>query len=315
MDDAIIGKPPVAITIRSFDLSGQAMKKLQDEFDIVYINSTGLHLSENELISAIYNAEYVVAGTEIFSKKVIEISINLKVISRVGVGMDNIDINTAENLNIRILNTPEAPGLAVAEHTLALLLVLLKRIPQYNQQMREENYVVKPGLMLSGKTIGIIGLGKIGYRMATMVTALGCNVHYFDPYLRSSPSSKWIRHTSLETLVSTVDIISLHTAPLKDGSAILNKQIFLQCKKGIIVLNTARGSLIDEDALKEALEAGIVSAAGLDVFPFEPYYGGLLEFTQVVTTPHVASNTIESRREMEMEAVNNLILCLGEKNS
>ena len=140
MSDAYMVKPPAAITIRSFDLSGEAMKKLKEEFEIVYANFTGLRLSEKDLISAIKNAEYVIAGTEIFSKIVLETSSNLKIISRVGVGTDNIDLITAEKHKIRILNTPEAPGLAVAEHTLALLFALLKRIPQYNQQMRKQKF-------------------------------------------------------------------------------------------------------------------------------------------------------------------------------
>jgi len=302
-----MGKPPVAITIRSFNHFGEAMKKIKDEFEIVYVNSTGLRLSENDLISAIGIAEYVVAGTEIFSKKVLEASANLKVISRVGVGTDNIDINTAEKQRIYILNTPEAPGLAVAEHTLALLLAVLKKIPQYNQQIRDGNYAVEYGLTLSGKIIGIIGLGRIGYRVATMCAALGCTIHYFDPYIRSCPPSEWILHSSLDALLNTVDIVTLHTAPQKDGAAILDKQFFTQCKKGIIVINTARGSLIDERAFADALDEGKVSAAGLDVFSTEPYKGELLKYSQVIVTPHVASNTLESRQQMEREAVENII--------
>lgn len=300
-------RPSVAITIRSFDQYGRAMKKLNDEFEIVYINSTGLRLSENDLMSAIRNAEYVIAGTEIFSKKVLEESINIRVISRVGVGIDNIDITTAEKHRIHILNTPEAPGFAVAEHTLALLLTILKNIPKYNNQMRSGNSAVEPGLMLSGKTVGIVGLGRIGYRVATMLAALGCTIYYYDPYIRSSPPTEWFSVSSLENLVSYVEVVSLHSAPQKKGTAIFDSRIFAQCKKGIIIINTARGSLIDERALADALDAGIVAAAGLDVFPMEPYNGKLLKYHQVIVTPHVASNTIESRQQMEMEAVEHIV--------
>jgi D-3-phosphoglycerate dehydrogenase / 2-oxoglutarate reductase len=300
-------RPRVAITIRSFDQSGGAMKKLIDEFEIVYINSTGLRLSEYDLISAIKNAEYVIAGTELFSKSVLETSPRLKVISRVGVGIDNIDITTAEKHNVCILNTPEAPGLAVAEHTLALLLTLLKNIPKYNNQMRSGNYPVEPGLMLSGKTVGIIGLGRIGYRVATMLAALGCTINYYDPYVRNNPPSGWVSASSIQDLVRSVEVVSLHSSPQKECSAILNSEVFSVCRKGIIVINTARGSLIDERALADALEAGIVSAAGLDVFLTEPYSGELLKYPQVIVTPHVASNTIESRQQMEMEAVEHII--------
>ncbi len=302
-----MNKPPVAITIRSFNQYGRAMKKIKDEFEIVYINSTGLRLSENDLISAVKNTEFVIAGTELFSKRVLEVSTNLKAISRVGVGIDNIDITTAEKSNICILNTPEAPGLAVAEHTLSLLLTILKNIQKYNSQMRSGNYNVEPGLMLSGKTVGIVGLGRIGYKIATMLAALGCTIYYFDPYLRCSPPNEWILVSSLENLVSSVEVISLHTSQQKEGVALFDSRIFTQCRKGMILINTARGSLIDEGALIDALDAGIVAAAGLDVFPTEPYTGELLKYPQVIVTPHVASNTIESRQQMEMEAVEHII--------
>jgi D-3-phosphoglycerate dehydrogenase len=302
-----MNRPAVAITIRSFDQYGQAMKKLNDEFEIVYINSTGLRLSENDLILALKDVEYVIGGTELFSKRVLEASTKLKVISRVGVGTDNIDLPTAEKHNICILNTPEAPGLAVAEHTLALLLTILKNIPKYNNQMRGGNYAVEPGLMLSGKRVGIVGLGRIGYRVATMLAALGCTIYYYDPYIRSSPPSEWISVPSLENLVSSIEVVSLHTSSQKEGSAIFDSRVFAQCRKGIIVINTARGSLIDERALVDALDAGIVAAAGLDVFSKEPYDGELLKYPHVIVTPHVASNTIESRQQMEMESVEHII--------
>ena len=115
--------------------------------------------------------------------------------------------------------------------------------------------------------------------MATMLSALGCTIHYYDPYIQGNPPSDWIMQSSLEDLVNVVDIVSLHTTPQTDGSAIFDKQLFTQCKKGIIVINTARGSLINEQAIADALNAGIVSAAGFDVFPFEPYNGRLLEFS------------------------------------
>jgi len=300
-------KPSVAITIRSFNQSDQAMKKLKDEFEIVYINTTDRHLSEKDLISALKNAEYVVAGTELFSKKVLEESPNLKVISRVGIGTDNIDINTAKKFKIRILNTLETPGLAVAEHTLALLFAVLKKIPQYNTKMRNGDYSIEPGIMLSGKNIGIVGLGRIGYRVSTMLSALGAYINYYDPYLKNKFFIEWKSFESLEELVSSVEIVSLHIPAQINQSAIFNDMIFKQCKKGIILINTARGSLIDEKALICSLDTGIVSAAGLDVFSKEPYSGELLKYYQVIVTPHIASNTIESRKKMELEAVNNMI--------
>lgn len=300
-------RPRVAITIRSFEKTGQAMIRLRDEFEIVYVNSSGLRLPENELISAIRNADFVIAGTESFSKNVLEMSPNLKAISRVGVGIDNIDVATAKKRNILVMNTPEAPGLSVAEHTLALLLALLKNICGYNNRMRSGNYAIVPGLQLSGKTIGVVGLGRIGFRVASMLEALGCTIHYYDPAPRSGLPCGWVSAPSLEELVGHVEIVTLHTSPQNKGSAIFDHRVFAQCRKGIILINTARGSLVDEQALADALDNGTVIAAGLDVFSKEPYDGELLKYPQVTVTPHVASNTIESRKQMEMEAVEHLI--------
>lgn len=300
-------KYPVAITIRSFDRSGPAMKNLESEFQVVYNNSTGSRLSEVDLINAIADAEYVIAGTEVFSRRVIDSSKKLRVISRVGVGTDSIDVDYATLRNIRILNTPDAPVISVTEHTLGLLLAVLKRIPQYNQNIREGNYSIEAGQLLSGKTVGIVGLGRIGRQFASTLTALGCRIHYFDPYLKEQPVNSWVPMSSLEDLVKTSDIVSLHASPNRDSSPILDSSIFKNCKPGIVIINTARGVLIDESALELALQKGIVASVGLDVFSKEPYAGTLLKYPQVIVTPHVASNTVESRKQMEGEAVKNLI--------
>lgn len=300
-------KSPVAITIRSFDRSGPAMRELEAEFSVVYTNLTGARLSESDLIAAIQDAEFVIAGTEIFSKHVIDSSKKLRVISRVGVGTDSIDVQHASQRNIQIFNTPEAPVISVTEHALALLLAVLKRIPQYNRNVREGDYSVKPGLLLSGKVVGIIGLGRIGHRFASVLSALGCKIQYYDPFLQSLPPDTWKSVPSLEDLVKTSDIISLHAPPNSDGSPLIDSSILKKCKNGVIIINTARGVLIDESALELAIQEGIVASAGLDVFSKEPYSGTLLKYPQVIITPHVASNTVESREQMEWEAVKNII--------
>ena len=302
-----MNRPSVAITIRSFNLQSSAMKKLENEFEIPYINTTGSRLSEDDLIYAISNADFVLAGTEVFTKKVIESSTLLKGISRVGTGTDNIDMSAAKNRNLQVMNTPDAPVPAVAEHTLTLILSVLKRIPQYTMQMKNGNYAVEPGLLLSGKTVGVIGLGRIGFAVASMLSALGCRIGFYDLYSKAKVRKEWVSYPSLQKLAGDSDIITVHAAPQEDKGALLDKRFFSSCKKGVILINTARGSLVDEAALEEALENGTVSAAGLDVFVTEPYCGPLLKYPQVVVTPHVASNTRESRQQMELEAVDNLI--------
>jgi D-3-phosphoglycerate dehydrogenase len=283
------------------------MKKLENEFEITYINRTDSHLSEEDLIRSIRNADYVLAGTEVFTQKVIESSTVLKGISRVGAGTDNIDMHAAGKRNLQIMNTPDAPILAVSEHTLALLLSILKKIPQYDMQMKSGSYTIKPGFLLSGKTVGVIGLGRIGFAVASMLSALGCRIGFYDPYSRAEARKEWVSYPSLQKLAEASDIITIHAAPQENKAALLDNRFFSSCKKGVILINTARGSLVDEAALEKALADGRVSAAGLDVFTSEPYSGPLLKYPQVLVTPHVASNTKESRQQMEMEAVDNLI--------
>ena len=301
--------PTVAITIRSFDLSGPALKKLKENFTLSFINKTGARLSETDLVNAMGNVQGVIAGTESFSRGVIVHCSSLKVISRVGVGTDSIDLAAARDQGIQIVTTPNSPVQSVAEHTLALILSAMKNIPQYNEQMRRNNHAIIAGSLLSGKTVGIAGMGRIGTRVAEMLECIGCHILFYDPMIARQTPSTWKRMDSIENLVKCSDILSIHSAPQPDGSPLINAKV-LSHANGITLINTARGSLIDEQSLISALSSGKVKSAALDVFPSEPYTGKLLSFPQVIATPHVASNTMESRRQMEMESVDNLIISL-----
>lgn len=301
----------VAITIRSFNTQGLAYKKLREYCTITYINTTGKRLSEPDLVHAIAETEGVVAGTECFSSEVIGQATALRIISRVGVGTDSIDLKSAELQRVHIATTPSSPVQAVAEHTLALLLSSMKHIPQYNRQMREGKQELTSNSLLAGKTVGVAGIGRIGSRVAEMLEALGCHICFFDPQFSRETPRTWKRFNSLVDMIGIVDILSIHSSPLPDGTPLITRDMLTQAK-GITLVNTARGSLIDEHALIGALDSGCVSAAALDVFPTEPYTGRLLDYPQVIVTPHVSSNTTESREQMEMEAVDNLIRYITE---
>lgn len=304
----------IAITIRSFNHEGPAIKKLRDSFQITYVNLTGQRLSGNTLIHALREADGVIAGTEIFDDRVFQKSPQLQVISRVGTGLDSIDLVSAKQRGIRILSTPRSPVPAVTEHTLTLIFTVMKNIPYYNDTMRRGTPPVKPGKMLSGKKVGIVGLGRVGARVAAALDFFGCRISYFDPYTTQHANPAWKQQPSVKDLVRDIDILSLHASAAPDTPPIIDADVLSCCKKGIIIINTARGSLIDEVALADGLRSDQVSGAGLDVFRNEPYSGELLSFSQVVATPHVASNTTESRDEMEMEAADNLIKYFMEMN-
>jgi len=308
----VMGPYRVAITARTFDRGGVAFSLLQQECRISFMNSKGRHLSEDEIISALKDADAVIAGTEKFTPRILDMAQSLRVISRIGVGTDNIDTQFAQQRGIAVYNTPDSPSRAVAEHTIGLLFSAAKRIPAYNKNMREGLFITIPGLQVSGKSAGIIGLGRIGRQVASLLSCLGCHIGFFDSFIKSgSIVPGWQQYESLEDLVRSSDIISIHAAAGHDSAPLLDRHILNLCRKNCIIINTSRGSLLDETALLEGLDSGQIFAAGLDVFRNEPYNGPLLRHPAVIATPHVASNTVESRRLMEMEAVRNIITSKG----
>jgi len=301
-----MGQDTVAVTIRSFDPEGPAMVKLRGELSVCYVNRDGRRLSEEELSRALRGATGVIAGTEPFTSRVLEAARDLRVISRVGVGLDSVDLEAASRRDIIVTTTPIAPVQAVAEHTLALLLAVAKRIPLYQERLRQGEDAPLPATLLAGKTAGIVGMGRIGSRVGELLDALGCRIAYFDPAVDAGRPS-WSRKGSLEELAEVADIITLH-APAQPGNRpLIGREIISRCRRGVLLVNTARGSLLDEEALARGLEQGVIAGAGLDVFAREPYHGPLLRSPQLVATPHVASSTTESRQQMEMEAVDSLI--------
>jgi phosphoglycerate dehydrogenase-like enzyme/MoaA/NifB/PqqE/SkfB family radical SAM enzyme len=288
-----------AVTIRSFDRrsipEGSAL-------EIAYENRIGGRIEGDELVEAAKGAAGVIAGTERFTRDVLSRLPDLKVISRVGVGTDSIDMEAAKEMGIKVCNTPEAPVNAVAEHAAGLLLCVMKRLCAHDRGMRSGGFKPIGGALLEGKRVGVIGYGRIGKRFSSLMAAFGADVRWFDPHVEGDGK----RAGTLEELLEWSDIISLHASLDGAGKRLIGRGELQKCRKGVIIINTARGELIDEEALVWALDSGIVGGAGLDVFEKEPYEGRLTGFDCVVTTPHVSSNVKETRDAMEKEAVANL---------
>lgn len=297
----------IALTIRSFGLNNEDIETQFPQINVSYRNTSGERLTEKELAEAIRDADGVIAGTEPFTRTILQSASRLHVLSRVGVGTDSIDLISAKDAGILVVTTPVAPVQAVAEHTLALLFCSLRHIHQYNQSIHERKKFDQSGYLLNGKKVGIIGMGRIGYRVGTLVSVLGCSVTYYDPYNPKPVSESWTKVSTIEELLTKADIITLHTPAQGNNRPLLTESLLARCRPNSIIINTARGSLIDENGLIKALDTGIVCAAGLDVLPQEPYSGRLLNYPQVVLTPHIASNTSESRSQMEKEALDNLV--------
>jgi len=240
---------------------------------------------------------------------------NLKCISRAGVGIDNIDLDYVQKIGVIIRNTPNVVIRPVAELTLAMIFDLLRKTTFHTIILKENRWEKSAGNLLFGKTVGIIGSGRIGKAVAELLVKLGAKILVYDLV----PDEMWavensVKYVPFEKLLSSADIISLHAAPASDQLPLIDKEEIRLMKQGVVLINTSRGEIVNEKALCDGLASGKVSAAGMDVFPEEPYNGKLIEFDNVVLTPHLATLTKESRLEMEIEATKNLLEVLTESN-
>jgi len=274
-------------------------------------NPYGRKLTEQETIALGKDCVGIIAGVESLNSRVIDALPILKCISRVGVGMDSVDINYAESKGIKVLNTPDGPTRAVAELTLGLTLSLLRKIPNAHLDLKKKIWKKQTGSLLLGKKVGVLGLGRIGKMVSESFRALGNPVYGFDPY----PNKEWAKQKEVdiigfEELLSTCDILTIHVPGNKDGSSILGKDQLTLLKSDCFIINVSRGGVIDEDALYDALKAEQLAGVALDVFSKEPYDGKLCELENVVLTPHIGSYAKEGKLKMEVDAVQNLINAL-----
>lgn len=284
------------------ELDKTPLNRLKDVGCCIIDNPYKRKLTKPELLALLEDDVVgLIAGLEPLDREVMEKS-HLKVISRCGSGMSNVDQVTAAELGIKVFSTPYGPTAAVAELTLGALLSLLRKIPLMDRELHAGKWTKKIGMQLDGKTVVIIGYGRIGRKVASLLLPFNVNLLVVDPFLQEPIPD--VSVVPLEEALPKANIITLHSSG-KD--CILGKKEFQLIKPGAIVLNAARGGLIDENALISALDNGIIQGAWLDTFEQEPYEGSLTGYPQVVLTPHVGSYTRECRRQMEMESVQNLI--------
>lgn len=270
-------------------------------------NPHGRRLTAVEATAHVADVDGLIAGLEPLSRDVLAAAPRLKAIARVGVGMDNVDLSAAADLGIRVSNTPDAPADAVAELTLAAMLALLRGLVPADRGMHEGRWpkVVQEGLR--GTTVLLVGCGRIGRAVAQRLLPFGAEVLVSDPLVEriDMPGARVV---SLEEGLASARVVSLHAG---GRELIIGPSEFALMPKGSYLLNSARGELIDEDGLVEALDSGHLSGAWFDVFWQEPYEGRLTQYEQVILTPHVGTYTASCRREMEMQATLNLLRDLG----
>lgn len=306
----------IAITTTSFAKhDDQPLQLLKDTgFDIV-LNPHGRKLSSDEVVDIAADAVGLIAGTETLDRTVLERLPELKSLSRCGTGMDNIDLEAANRLGIKVYNTPLGPTLAVAELTVGLILNLLRKITMMDLEMRTGIWKKHMGNLLNGKQVGIIGFGRIGQKTGSLLTAFGCDISYYDTVTIDSGIEELktldIKKLDMDDLLRKSDIVVIHVSGKYEKPMLDGKKVSMM-KKGSWLVNVARGGVVDEAALFDALKEGHLAGAALDVFENEPYNGPLKELDRVILTPHIGSYAKEARVEMERTAVENLLKGLHE---
>ena len=264
----------------------------------------GLPAEEIKKIIHEYAALIVRSGTQV-TADIIEKAVNLKVIGRAGAGVDNIDTKAASQRGIIVMNTPGGNTISTAEHTVSMMLSLARNIPQANASLVAGKWDRKKytGTEVMGKTIGIVGLGKIGQQVATRCQAFGMVTIGYDPELSSDVASKMnVELVSLDEIYRRSDFITVHTPMTAETKGLLNDTTFAKCKKGVRVINCARGGIIDEAALLTALNSGQVAGAALDVFVVEPPKDNpLLQHPKVIATPHLGASTDEAQEKVAIQ--------------
>lgn len=237
----------------------------------------------------------------------------LRVLSRLGIGYDNVDVDAATAAGVVVCNAPAAPTVSTAEHAMALLLAVTKHLPSHMARARQGLPAAPTGsaLELDGATLGLIGFGRIAARVATAAQGLGMRVLAHDPFLTES-SVAGVELCPLETVVASADVLSLHAPASETTRHLVGRDLLAAMKPGAFLVNTARGSLVDQEAVLEALDRGHLAGVALDVTEPEPLPAGhpLLEHERAIITPHVASSTIAGRRRLYEHAIDNALAVL-----
>lgn len=277
------------------------------EFDIHIMTD----LSQSQLLERIgeYDA-LIVRSQTMVTEELLSSARRLRVVARAGVGVDNIDIQAATRNGVIVINSPGANTIAAAEHTLAMMLALSRSIPRAHGSVSlgEWKRSSFQGVELYGKTLGIIGMGKIGTEVAKRAKAFQMNILGYDPFLTEERAGKLgAEKASIEEIAARSDFITVHTPLIPATKNLINRDFLDRAKPGVRIINCARGGIIDEDALMEALESGKAGGAALDVFSNEPPEISRLQHPNLITTPHLGASTIEAQDKVAQEISEEII--------
>ena len=293
------------------DIAEEGISKLKKEFEV----DVKKGISKEEIMSIIENYDGVIIRSKPnITEDIIKKGKNLKVVARAGVGLDNVDVTCCQGCGIKVVNSPQASSESVAELAFGLMLAVSRNIARADRLTREKRWEKKSlmGYELNGKTLGIVGFGRIGRNIGRMAKACGMNLIAYDPPLTEEQiRAGGAEPVTLQKLIETSDVITLHVPLMPSTRHMISDKQFEMTKNNVIIINTSRGGIIDEEALCRAMKSGKVLGAGLDVFEEEPPLNSkLLEFDNVVLTQHIGASTHEAQKRAGIMIADEVIKAL-----
>ena len=293
-------KKNVLITAHPFCEYNNLPLKLLKRNKIKYLlNPFKRRLKESEIFKLLKDFDAIIADTEPLSKYVINNAKKLKIISRVGIGLNSVDLIAAKNNKIKVSYTPDAPTDAVVELTLGLIFNAIRKISEQHLLIKQKIWNRKAGFRIPHLRFGIIGLGRIGFKVAKYLKKLGAKKIFYNDIKKKRNNFQF---KSKNYIYKNCDVISLHIPLTKDTANLISKKEITKMQKNCILINTSRGEVINEKDLFNSLVKGRFFSLALDVFNNEPYYGSLRRFNRCILTPHVGSMSFDCRNRMELEA-------------
>jgi D-3-phosphoglycerate dehydrogenase / 2-oxoglutarate reductase len=308
--------PKVLITTVPFgDIDSLPLKLLNGAGFNYLINPLNKKLNEDELLEMASEFDVIIAGTEKITAKIMDNSPNLKFISRVGIGLDGVDLNAAKERGIDVSYTPDAPTSAVAELTVGMMLSLLRSVHLSNIRMHDGHWHRYFGKRIANSTIGIIGVGRIGSEVLKYLKSFNVERILVNDIKRNLKTDKnySVEWVDKNTIYREADIISLHLPLNSQTHNLIKKHELLMMKQDAIIINTSRGGIINENDLYNVMVSGHLSAAAIDVFDEEPYNGKLVEIDRCLLTAHMGSMSVDCRTRMELEATEEVVRFLTDK--
>jgi D-3-phosphoglycerate dehydrogenase len=302
------GKPVVLIAEK---LAPSVLSVFGDEVEVQHVDGT----DRPALLEAVKGADaLLVRSATKVDAEVLAATNRLKVVARAGVGLDNVEVPAATARGVLVVNAPTSNIVSAAEHAIALLLAVARRVPAADQSLRGGEWKRSSfsGVELNGKTVGVVGLGKIGQLVAQRLAAFGTTIVAYDPYVSAARAAQLgIELLSLDELLARADAISIHLPKTPETKGLIDAEALKKTKQGVIIVNAARGGLIDEEALADSIRSGHVGGAGIDVFVAEPTTSSpLFELPNVVVTPHLGASTAEAQDRAGTDVAHSVRLAL-----